>query len=109
MWYSPDFNQVFFSHSDLRRFYVGGDDGRPFIVFPQVITDDHLAFINVWPLVYEMPEVGANQVAEPTTVLEVNGQWVQQWVVRDVEPVDLEPVDPEPEEPVQSDEQSAQP
>lgn len=101
MWYAPGYNQVFFNHQEMRSFYVGGDDGRPFVVFPQAIDDDHLAFINVWPLIYEMPEVGENQIAEPTGVLEVNGQWVHQWAIREV--------DPEPEEPVQSEDQSLQP
>lgn len=104
MWYSPEFKQVFFTHSEIRSFFVGGDDGRLFIIFPQNIRDDHLAFINVWPLVYQAPEVGENQIAVPTEVLEIDGQWVQQWEVREAEPVD-----PGPEEPVQSDEQSSQP
>lgn len=101
MWYAPQFNQVFSTHAQIRSFYVGGDDGRPFMIFPPQINDDHLAFIDVWPLVYEMPEVEPHQIAEPTEVLKVDGQWVQQWAVRD-RTLEEMPVDPEPEEPVQS-------
>lgn len=108
MWYSPEFNQVFFNHNEIRRFFVGGDDGRLFIIFPQNIRDDHLAFINVWPLVYQAPEVEPHEIAEPSNVIEVDGQWVQQWTVRDRTPEEMPepeepPVDPEPEPPVQSD------
>lgn len=94
MYYSPERDEVFEAHHDIRRAYQN-------VLFPVEINDDHLAFIGVYPLVYETPEVGENQIAEPAGVLEVNGQWVQQWTIREV--------DPEPEEPVQSEDQSPQP
>lgn len=109
MWYAPLFNQVFWTHAQIRGFYVGGDDGRPFMVFPQNIRDDHLAYINVWPLLYQAPEVEAHQIAEPSSVIQIDGQWVQQWAVRDRTPEEMPdpepedpPVDPDPEPTVQS-------
>ena len=106
MYYAPDYNQVFFNHSEIRRFYVGGDDGRPFVFFPVVIEPSHLEWLNIWPLVYEMPEVEPYQIAEPSQVTNVDGQWVQQWVIRDRTPEEMPeeepPVDPDPEPPVQS-------
>ena len=110
MYYAPDFDQVFFNHSEIRRFYVGGDDGRPFVFFPVVIEQNHLEYLNIWPLVYEAPEVEPYQIAEPSEVINVAGQWVQQWTVRDRTPEEMPdpepeepPVDPDPEPPVQSD------
>lgn len=103
MYYSLEYYKRFSLHWEIRRFYQ-------WVLFPVEITDDHLAFIGVYPLVYQAPEVEPHQIAEPSDVLEVDGQWVQQWTVRDRTPEEMPdpepeepPVDPEPEPPVQSD------
>lgn len=95
MFYYPTDGRVFKNHSEIRWAFT-------YVLFPPEITPDMLEYLEIYPLVYEMPEVGENQIAEPTEVLEIDGQWVQQWAIRDAEPEDP-PVDPEPEEPVQSD------
>jgi hypothetical protein len=111
MYYAPEFDQVFANHSEIRAFYK-------WVFFPRVIETSHLEYMNIWPLVYEAPEVLPTQIAVPSNVIQVEGEWVQQWTVRDRTPeempepedppVDPEdpPVDPEPEEPVQSEPQT---
>jgi hypothetical protein len=88
MYYAPEFDKVFSGHSDIRAFYKS-------VFFPGVIEVDHLTYLNIWPLVYSPPEVEPHQIAEPTGVIEIEGQWVQQWAVRSRAPEEL----PSPEEP----------
>lgn len=104
MYYSPEFDMKFETQSDVRRFFV-------WIFFQPVVSDEDFAFFDIHVLVYEPPEVDPHQIAEPTTVVQIDGQWVQQWTIRDRTPEEMPdsepepedpPVDPEPEDPVQS-------
>lgn len=108
MYYSPEFDKKFETQSDVRRFFV-------WIFFQPVVSDEDLAFFNIQVLQYEQPEVEPTQIAEPSNVLEIDGQWVQQWTIRDRTPEEMSdpepeadpipedpPVDPEPIDPVQS-------
>lgn len=87
MWYAPEFNKVFSTHSEIRRFYVGGDD-VPFICFPQNMPKD-LEFCGIFPLRSETPEVEPGQVAVPVVVDLVDDFWTQLWTVRDMTPEEV--------------------
>lgn len=104
MYYYPEEDRTFEYHHQIRRAF-------PWVFFPHVITDEMLNYLGIYEMFYVMPEVEPHQIAEPSNVLKIDGQWVQQWTIRDrtpeempdppVEPEDP-PVDPETQEPVQS-------
>lgn len=104
MWYSPRKNETYSSHWEIRT-------KNSNIIFPLQILPEHLDFVKIYPLVYEAPVVEDHQIAAPAEVINVDGQWVQQWTVRDRTPEEIPapepepenpPVDPDPEPPVQS-------
>lgn len=88
MWYAPEFNKVFSTHSDIRSFYVGGEN-VPFIIFPKNIPDD-LEFCGLFPLRSALPQVESGQVTEPAAVEMIDGEWTQLWTVRDMTPEEVE-------------------
>jgi hypothetical protein len=83
MYFHPTTDRKFLLHSDIRAAF-------PSVLFPDTISDSELEYCGVFPLVYERPQVGPQQVAEPSTIDNVGGQWVQLWNVRDMTPKELE-------------------
>lgn len=83
MYFHPETNRKFTLHSEIRAAF-------PSVLFPDTISDSELEYCGVFLLVYERPEVGPLQVAEPSAISSVGGQWVQMWNVRDITPEELE-------------------
>jgi hypothetical protein len=77
MYYKPSTGQVFANHSAIRS-----DMTPPIVLYPPVIDDDMLTYVGIYPLMSTPPAVAGNETAEPTTIEEVDGAWVQQWNVR---------------------------
>jgi len=76
MWYCPEKNETYATHSEIRKAFSS-------MSIPSLIETEHLDYLGVSPLVYVVPDVEAHEIAEPADVLDVDGQWVQQWKVRD--------------------------
>lgn len=77
MYYKPATGQVFANHSAIR-----GDMTPPIVLYPPIIDDEILAYVGIFPLTSMPPTVAGNETAEPTTIDEIDGAWVQQWTVR---------------------------
>jgi hypothetical protein len=75
MYFKPETGEIFTAHSEIRA-------SMPNVIFPAIVTDEDLAYAQVYPLAYERPEVGADQIAEPVAVENVDGVWTQMWNVR---------------------------
>jgi hypothetical protein len=88
MYYKPETNQTFKTHSDVRS-------GLRNVIFSDVITDEDLAYNNVFPLAYDKPIVDAGKVAVPLTVENIDGEWTQLWDVRDMTEAEVEAAKPE--------------
>lgn len=88
MYYKPDTGQIFNSHSDIRS---NVDN----VLFPGVMDDDMLAYNGIYPLVYIKPQLTPTQTAEPYGVEMVDGQWTQQWTIRDSTPEEIEAEKPQ--------------
>lgn len=87
MYYQPDTGRVLGLHSDIRA-------ALPHVMFGESITTDDLDFVGIFPLVSEMPNVEASQIAVPAAVGMVDGVWTQLWTVRDMTPEELEEAKP---------------
>ena len=83
MYFHPETNRKFALHSDIRAAF-------PSVLFPDTISDSDLEYCDVFLLIYERPQVGPQQVAEPSTIDSVGGQWTQLWTVRDATPAEIE-------------------
>jgi hypothetical protein len=87
MWYYPKDRIVFSMHEEIRRHFL-------WVMFPSAITDDDLAFVEVHPLVYSPPVLNAGQMHEPGDILQIEGQWVQSWAVREAKLEELAAMKP---------------
>ena len=96
MYYKPSTGQVFANHSAIRS-----DMTPPIVLYPPAIDDDMLAYVGIYPLTSTPPAVAGSETAEPTTIEEIDGAWVQQWNVRPATQEELDARVP-PAEPVPS-------
>lgn len=83
MYYKPETGEVFTTHSDIRS-------AMPNVIFENIITDEALAYSNVFPLEYTQPVVEAGKIAVPFTVEEIDGVWTQLFTVRDMTAEEIE-------------------
>ena len=82
MYYQPETGRVFGLHSEIRAVL-------PHVMFGASITEDDLAFVGIFPLRGDEPEVEAGQIVEQIGVDLVDEQWTQLWTVRDMTPEEL--------------------
>lgn len=82
MYYRPLTNEVFTLHGEVRTVLWESAS----IILDSIITDDCLADVGVYPLIYEKPAVEPGQVAEPLTIELIDEAWTQLWDVRDATP-----------------------
>ena len=87
MYYQPETGRVFGLHSEIRA-------ALPHVMFGASISQDDLAFVGIFPLRSEAPEVDAGQIAERLAVDLVEEEWTQLWAVRDMTPEELETATP---------------
>jgi hypothetical protein len=83
MYFHPAADRKFLLHSDIRAAF-------PSVLFPDAITDNDLAYCGIFPLRFDPPQVDVEQVAEPTMVEEIDGQWTQRWAIRNATPDEIE-------------------
>jgi hypothetical protein len=81
MYFRPETNERFTTHSDIRS--------RIRAMFPEVITDENLAFVGVFPLIPTASGATDQQTAIEDAPTLVDGEWRQTWAVRDATPEDL--------------------
>ena len=83
MWFDPVSATVYTTHSDIRADY-------PQVSFPREMTENNISALGLVPVTAISPDYNpATQVAEETTPVKINGQWTQQWVIRDLTPAEL--------------------
>lgn len=75
MYYHPDTDKTFNSHSQIRTWLNR--------VLPNVLDDPLLAAFDIYPVTTSpMPDVTADEIAEMTIVFQ-GGAWTQLWTVRE--------------------------
>lgn len=87
MYYKPDTNQIFTTHSEIRSTLT-------YIFFPEVIDEEMLAYHGVFPVVLNKPATTPTQVAEEVAIVDVEGVWTMQYEVRDITEDELEALKP---------------
>lgn len=83
MYYQPETGKTFTTHSEVRS-------ALPWVLFGASISQQDLAEMGVFPLIYERPECTALEIAVPVAVELVDGHWTQQWEVRLATPDEIE-------------------
>ena len=87
MYYQPETGRVFGLHAEVRA-------ALPHVMFGASIAEEDLAFVGIFPLRREAPEVDPGQVAVPAVVDLVDEVWTQLWTVRDMTPEEVEAAKP---------------
>lgn len=85
MYYSPDLNRVFSLHGEIRAVMWEAAG----VMFGDVITDEALAAIGVFPLASAPPVAMPGETAVPGTIECIDGAWTQQWEVRNATPEEV--------------------
>jgi hypothetical protein len=80
---------MFTLHGEIRRALWDSAS----IILESEITDEALADIGVFPLIWERPSVQAGEIAEPRAIELVENAWVQKWTVRAATPDELTSID----------------
>lgn len=75
-YYHPESGQIFQSAAHAKAVLTN-------IVFDDPITDESLAFANVFPLVSEKPPADGSLEAFPLVIENVDGIWTQLWTMRE--------------------------
>ena len=76
MYIHPESGRVFADHSAIRA-------GLTNALFPEVITDEMLAYHDIIAVAQVIPVVGPGQVAEAAAPVLIDDVWTEVWVVRD--------------------------
>jgi len=87
MYYQPETGRLFGLHTEIRS-------ELPHVMFGASIAEEDLAFVGIFPLSSERPELEPGQVAEPAMIDLVDGQWTQLWTVRDATPEEMNALKP---------------
>lgn len=87
MYYKPDTNQIFNTHSEIRS-------ALTYIFFPETIDEEMLEYHGVFPVVLNKPATTPTQVAEEVAIEDVEGTWTMQYEVRDMTEEELEALKP---------------
>ncbi|MBZ2208466.1 hypothetical protein [Massilia soli] len=78
MYIHPASQTVFADHSEIRSGLN--------VLFSDVITDEDLAYHGVFPVAQVDPAAGPGQVAVPGMPVQLDGEWMQTWTLRDETP-----------------------
>lgn len=87
MYYRPETQQVFTTHSEVRS-------GMLHVLFPEAIDEEMLEYHGVFQVISERPVIGSHEIAEPAAIEIVEGEWTQLWTVRDATPEELDAMKP---------------
>lgn len=79
MYIHPESGRLFADHSAIRA-------GMTNALFPEVITDEMLAYHDIIAVAQVIPVVGPGQVAEVAPPVLIDEVWSEVWVVRDETP-----------------------
>lgn len=87
MYYKPETNQLFRTHSDIRS-------ALTYILFPEVMDEDMLEYHGVYPVEAIPPTVLPTQIAKETAVESVDDKWVMSYEVVDMTEEEIEAAKP---------------
>lgn len=87
MYYKPDTNQLFTTHSEIRS-------ALTYVLFPESIDEEMLAYHGVFPVKDIKPSVEGNQVAHPSAVEEIDGTWTMIYEILEASEEEIEAAKP---------------